>query len=118
MLKSLSLEAFVHLVVFFLVPAFAWLHVYFLDFFTTLALHNRRHVGGVRAEPVVQGETVIVLVLTDTDSDTLSGGVVVKNSQLALLMDGECGKVETLMVGPGFHNIAKMPLADMDGIVP
>ncbi len=116
-LQCLALEAVVHLVVLRLGPAFAGLHVHLAHRLAPPAFDDRRHVGGVRSEPLVHGEPVVVVVLADADGDLLVGGVVVEDGQLALLVDGEGGVVEALVVGPGLLDVAHVPLADVHGVV-
>ena len=47
----------------------------------------------------------------------LVGGVVVEDGQLALLVNREGREVEALVVGPGLHDVAHVPLADMHRVV-
>ncbi len=81
------------------------------------ALDAGGHVRGIRAEPVVHREPVVVVGFADRHGDLFGGRVIVEDGELALLVDGECGVVESLVIGPGFHDVAHVPLADVDCVV-
>ena len=44
-------------------------------------------------------------------------GIIVKNSQLALLVNRECGVVKTLVIWPGLFYVAHVPFADVYRVI-
>ena len=70
------MKAPVHLIVLFLIPALTGLHVNFAYLLATAPFHHGRHVRGVGAEPTIQSEAAIIVVLTDADRNLFVGGIV------------------------------------------
>ena len=116
-LHGLLLVAHVHLVVFGLGPALTGCVVNFTNGLAALALNTGHHGAGIGTEPFVFDVLVVIVVLADTDRDLFVGGIIMEDRQLPLLVDGERGIIEALMIRPGFHDVTHVPFADVDSFV-
>ena len=78
-LLGLFLITNIHLVILGLGPALAGFHVHFSYRLAAIAFDAGNHRGGVRAQPIVNRESIVVVIVSDTHADFFISCVIMEN---------------------------------------